>query len=99
MKNFDARWQQLVAAARQAPVADDVTVPFGFATRVAARAFEGEGPGLLAALGRFSVRALWLACLLTLASMAVNYLGAAWGDDESDQALFDPVAETLSSAS
>ncbi len=96
MKEFEAKWQRLVTAARQAPVADDVEMPFGFATRVAARALGTARPGLIAVLGRFSVRALWLACLLTLASVAVNYLGAAWsGSDEADQSYFDPISETL----
>ena len=99
MNDFEARWQRLVAAARQAPVADEAAAPYGFATRVAARALDAERPGLLVVFGRFSVRALWLACLLTLASIAVNYLGAAWGEDDADQALFDPVAETLYAAS
>ena len=95
MKDFEAKWQRLVAVARQAPAADDVEAPFGFATRVAARALAAPRAGLLAVLGRLSVRALWLACLLTLASVAVNYLGAAWGSDEADQSYFDPISETL----
>lgn len=100
MKDFEAKWQRLVTAARQAPVTDEVVVPFGFATRVAARALAVERPGLLAALARFSVRALWVACLLTLASVAVNYLGAAWGtSDEADQGYFDPISETLGGGS
>jgi hypothetical protein len=99
MKNFDAKWQSLVAAARQVPAADEAAAPYGFATRVAARALAQERPGLLAVFGRFSIRALWVACVLTLASMAVNYLEAAWGDEDADQSEVDPVAETLTFSS
>ncbi len=38
MKNFDARWRGLAELARGA-TARDATAPFGFAGRVAARAF------------------------------------------------------------
>ena len=98
MNDFEARWQRLVTAARLAPVAEDAAEPYGFATRVAARALSAERPGLLAVFGRFSLRALWLACLLTLASVAVNYVGAASGDDEADQVQLDPVAEVLAAS-
>ena len=45
MNDFDSRWQRLVVAARQAPVADEVAAPFGFATRVAARAMNATPAG------------------------------------------------------
>ena len=98
MKDFESRWQQLVAAARQAPVADDAAAPYGFATRIAARALREQGrPALVAVFGRFSVRALWAACLLMLVSMAANYLASAGGEDD-EQGLTDPVAEVLSAS-
>ena len=98
MKDFESRWQQLVAAARQAPVADDAAAPYGFATRVAARALSRQDrPALLAVFGRFSVRALWVACLLMLASMAANYIAFAGGEDD-EQSLTDPVSEVLSAS-
>lgn len=98
MKNFDARWQRLVTATRQAPVADDVAAPYGFATRIAARALgEPERPALLAVFGRFSIRALWMAGLLMLASVAANYLAFA-GNEDDEQSLLDPVSEVLASS-
>ena len=98
MKDFGTRWEQLVAAARRAPAGDDLAAPYGFATRVAARAFSEPPPfALLAAFGRFSVRALWAACLLMLVSMAANYIAFAGGEDD-EQGLTDPVAEVLSAS-
>ena len=98
MKNFESRWQQLVTVARQAPVADDTTAPYGFATRIAARALSEQGrPALVAVFGRFSIRALWVACLLTLVSMAANYIAFAGGEDD-EQSMTDPVVEVLSAS-
>jgi len=96
MKDFGTRWEQLVAAARRAPAVDDLAAPYGFATRVAARAFSEPPPfALLAAFGRFSVRALWMAGLLMLASMAANYVAFASGE-EDEQSVVDPVSDVLS---
>ncbi len=96
MKNFDARWQTLAAAARSAAPDDDLAAPYGFATRVAARAFERPAPvTLLGAFGRFSLRALWVAGVLMLASMAANYVALASGE-EDEQTVVDPVSEVLS---
>ena len=99
MKDFESRWQQLVAAARQAPVPAGAPAPYGFATRVAARALGEERPVLLAVFGRFSVRALWLAGLLMLASVAVHYLGNTTGEDDSDLSQLDPVADVMTASS
>ena len=98
MNDFDARWDRLVTAARRAPVAEDVAAPYGFATRVAARALgERERSGLLAVFGRFSVRALWVAGVLMLASAAANYLALADSEDEEQSGL-DPVSEVLATS-
>ena len=98
MKNFESRWQRLVVAARQAPVADEGATPYGFATRVAARALYAGQPAVLAVFGRFSVRALYLACLLTLTGVAANYLAFA-GTEDDEQNLIDPVSEVFTNAS
>jgi hypothetical protein len=97
MNDFESKWQRLVVAARQAPAADEVAAPYGFATRVAARAMSERPPALLA-FGRFALRALCIACLLTLASGAANYLAFA-GSTDDEQALIDPVSEVFTSAS
>lgn len=101
MKDFDARWGRLVAAARQAPAPADVAAPYGFAVRVAARAWADDRPTLQAIFGRFAVRALWVACLLMLASVAVNYFSSKAGaqDEYANESLFDPVSEVLTAAS
>jgi hypothetical protein len=98
MKRFEDEWRQLTAAARQAPTAAPVAAPYGFATRVAARAMSGEPPPAMTLFGRFSVRALYLACLLTLAGLAANYL-AFKGTEDDEQGLIDPVSEVFSNAS
>jgi hypothetical protein len=98
MKNFDDKWRQLTVAARQAQAEREVAAPYGFATRVAARAMSEEPPAMIAMFGRFSVRALYLACLLTFASVAANYLAFA-GTEEDEQGLIDPISEVLSNAS
>jgi len=98
MKDFESQWQRLVAAARQAPVADEAAAPYGFATRVAARAMSEPPPGAAALFGRFSVRALYLACLLTLTGAAANYFVLA-GTEDNEQNLIDPVSEVFTNAS
>ena len=98
MKSFEDKWRQLTMAARQAPAAEPAAAPYGFATLVAARAMSEEPPALMTLFGRFSVRALYVACLLTLASMAANYLAFA-GTEEDEQGLIDPVSEVFSNAS
>ena len=97
MKDFDARWQRLVTAARRAPAADDVAAPYGFATRIAARALGEPRPALLAVFSRVSIGALWVAGLLMLASMAANYQAFA-GNEDDELSLLDPVSEVLAAS-
>ena len=98
MKNFDDKWRQLTVAAQRAPVEGDAAAPYGFATRIAARAMRDERPVMIAMFSRFSVRALYVACLLTLVSVAANYLAFA-GTEDDEQASLDPVSEVLTNAS
>jgi len=98
MNDFNSRWQRLVAAARRAPVTDEMAAPYGFATRVAARAVNEPRPGVAAIFARFSMRALYLACLLTLTGVATNYLAFA-GTEDNEQNLIDPVSEVFTNAS
>lgn len=99
MNDFDLRWQRLVAAARRVPAAEPVVAPYGFATRIAAQAWAGERQGLLTVLGRVSIRALWVACVLMLVSVAASYFSSNLSAANADQFQFDPVSEVLSSAS
>jgi len=65
-------WDRLAAAARQVTDDRDATVPYGFATRVAALALGSERRAI-SLLERFSLRAVMVACALALLSVAVNY--------------------------
>ena len=52
----DQQWQRLITAARSAADPRDPSAPFGFATRVAARAFASPAPAG-ALVERFALRA------------------------------------------
>jgi hypothetical protein len=47
MSQFDQQWQKLVTLARQAPDADGVQIPYGFATRLVAQATINPTPWAL----------------------------------------------------
>ena len=98
MNDFESQWQRLVAAARQAPDSRDLAAPPGFTTRVAARALSAEAPGLAALFDRLSFRALVVAGLLMVATLAVSYSALAGGDEEEDQVMIDPVGELLAAS-
>ncbi|MEO6244732.1 MAG: hypothetical protein ABIQ12_04785 [Opitutaceae bacterium] len=63
-------WMRLNAAARAVRDPRDTAAPFGFATRIVALAHEH---GMVSLLERISLRALGVACLLAIASVAANY--------------------------
>lgn len=65
-------WARLTAAARRAPDERETAAPYGFATRVVAQAFAQERAAA-SLFDRFALRALGVACLLALLSVAVNY--------------------------
>ncbi|MEI6463262.1 MAG: hypothetical protein WCQ89_00975 [Verrucomicrobiota bacterium] len=69
-------WARLTQAARQAPVDGDTAAPFGFATRVAALARDLRGASLL---DRFALRAVGIASILAILSVAVNYPAVSAG--------------------
>jgi hypothetical protein len=79
-------WSRLTAAARRAPDPRDTAAPYGFATRVAALAMAAERP-MVSLLERLSWRALGVACLLAVASFAVNYSEIAGARQEEDLAI------------
>jgi uncharacterized membrane protein len=103
MNSTDPRhpWSRLTAAARTVPDSRDTAVPYGFATRVTALAFAQE-QRTASALERFSLRALGIACLLTMATGAANYsvLANLFSPDEPVPMMTDdPVAELVDVAS
>jgi hypothetical protein len=65
-------WSRLTAAARQAQDDRDASAPYGFSTRIAALAFAQEQRAF-SLFERFAFRAVGLACILALASVALNY--------------------------
>jgi hypothetical protein len=94
-------WPRLVAAARRAPDDRDVTAPYGFATRVAALALAQERSAI-SLVERFALRALGVAFLIALVSVATNYsvLNSAFAEEEGiATATDDPVSELVDIAS
>lgn len=71
-------WSRLITAARQRRDERDAHAPFGFSTRIAARAFD-VGRQTTSLLERFAFRAMGFACLLALVSVATNYRALAPG--------------------
>jgi len=95
-------WSRLVAAARPGPDVRDTAAPYGFATRVAALAFSQERR-IASAFERFSLRALGVAFLLTIATGAANYslIANLFSSEEAVPVMTtdDPVAELVDVAS
>jgi len=97
MKTPATAWQRLVTAARHGSDLGDDAAPFGFSTRVAALAMAAEHPSMRAMMNRLSWRALGLALMLMIFSIAANYSSLSFSGD-SDQDPFDPVAEELTTS-
>jgi hypothetical protein len=88
-------WSRLVAAARSAPDERDPAAPFGFSTRVAALALSAPPRSSFSLVfERLSWRALGVACLLMLASVAANY-SVITRTSEDEVTVRDPVTEVL----
>lgn len=94
MNDFDQRWQKLATLARQAPAPACEAAPFGFSTRVAARAMAAR-PASGALLEKFALRGLVAALTLGAASLAFSF-SALTGEIEEDVTLAaDPLPELL----
>lgn len=65
-------WARLTAGARQAIDSADNSVPYGFATRIAALALSQEQK-VVSLMDRFALRALGVAALVMVFSVALNY--------------------------
>lgn len=65
-------WARLIAASRDVRDDRDTYAPYGFATRVAALAFAQERR-VSSLFERFALRAVGVASLLALCSVALNY--------------------------
>jgi hypothetical protein len=95
--DYDQPWARLTAAARRAPLAGDVSAPYGFATRVAAQAFSAER-SLRSLFERFAFRAVAVASLLAVLSVAANYpaITSATPEEQFLPTTEDPVTLLLS---
>lgn len=91
---FSSEWQRLVAAARQVPAEADEQAPFGFSTRVAARGVAVKPSGLDGAVARLSGRALLIAMLVMVATLATNLRPVLNGLADDVATLSDPVVDT-----
>jgi hypothetical protein len=98
MKPIDSAWPRLASAARRADRdrgEGEVPAPPGFATRVVALSFAARRP-LAPFFERLSWRALGVACLLALLSLAVNYsVLTATGSPDDAAALDDGTVAAL----
>ncbi len=97
MNNHPEAWQRLVAAARQAPAdSRDASAPYGFAARVAALAMAqpAERPWF-ALFDRVSLRAVGVAGMIAVASVAANLAPVLQAFEEDVYAAQDPVVEVL----
>ena len=94
MSQFDHQWQKLVARAREARDDRDVTVPFGFASRVAAQAAGSYGyTAPWASLERFALRGFVAAGACCVAAVAFNFFGY------SAETSIESLEETVNSTS
>jgi len=96
MKPENLAWQKLTTAARKVGDEREVTAPYGFSTRVAAMAMASERMSLAALVDRLSWRALGVAGLLAVASVAASYSSFTavtdddvLSNDKAVAALFD----------
>lgn len=90
-------WQRLTAAARRHADDRGTAAPYGFATRVAALAMASER-ARVSLFERFSLRAMGIACLLMITSLAANYSAIANAFADEPIVPGDPVAELLDSS-
>ncbi len=95
MSRFDHDWQKLVALARQAPPAvDEVMLPPGFATRVAALSADLPAPTGWGGLERLALRGFVTAATCCAAAVAYSYFGQN-PEFTEEAALDDTVAVVL----
>lgn len=99
MNPEEQAWRKLVEAARRARAERDerdTAAPYGFATRVAALAMAERRPRATALMERFSWRALGVAALLAVASVAASYAlpSTTTSATADDEALPDPSTVT-----
>ena len=90
MNRFEHQWQKLTALARTARDERDLAAPYGFATRLVARAATVSAPW--AAFERFALRGLLVAAAFGVAAIAFNY-SSLMSEQSDDSAATDTVGE------
>jgi hypothetical protein len=94
MNQSNHQWQKLVVQARLADDPREVAAPYGFATRVAARALALPPASPWFAYERFAIRGLLVAAACGVAAIALNY--AVFNSEQGDDyATTDTVGEIL----
>lgn len=94
MNHPQRSWQRLTAAARSAHDKRDVSVPYGFATRVATLAMTLPSANPFALFDRIARRGLIAAAAFSVAAVVFGY--SAWtGERSDDVAANDTVSEIL----
>jgi len=81
-------WPRLAAAARAAIAADtrDSAAPYGFATRIVARALGPKHAAAAPILVRYAMRAFGISCLLAILLVSIN-LGAILRDIDDEATI------------
>jgi len=94
MNQFDQQWRRLTEIARQAGDSRNIAAPYGFATRVVARA--GALPSApWAPFERFAIRGLLVAAACGLAAVAYNFTPFATSSQTDALVAADTVGELL----
>ena len=93
MNPYDHQWQKLTALARSAADDRDATAPYGFATRVAARAATQPFGSPWASFERFAMRGLVVAAGLCVMAVVFNYV--SFGERDDEMSMTDSVGEVL----
>jgi hypothetical protein len=96
MNKNEQSLKRLMEAARRAPASGDESAPFGFSTRVAARAFEAAQPSV-PSFARVSLRVAGIACLFAVVAVGVNYraITSAFDDESAAAGGDDPVSDVV----
>ncbi|WP_438482402.1 hypothetical protein [Oleiharenicola lentus] len=95
MNRFDQQWQKLTTLARQADDTRDVAAPYGFATRVAARAMLAQPASPWEVFERVALRGLVVAGVMGVAAFAFNFSATFGSDPWDDYAASDIVAAEM----
>lgn len=81
MSRFEHQWHKLTTLARQAP-ANQASLPFGFATRVAATGLAAPAESPWASFERYALRGLLAAVTVCAAAVAFNLVSVPNGPDD-----------------